>query len=388
MQHVRGFDRREVWAPRFTALCPVGHVCVTRPEPPRQEVPSASPASSRHTTSIVHRRTLLLAPLASVANEAWPATEAPAPQNPFAGLEQKIAADATDVESVVVTRDQRVLFDYAKAGAHADTLRDVQSVTKSVLSITVGVALGRGVLRSIDESVSGLVTRAGTISERAAATKLTLAHLLSMTAGFAPTGRVTRRQSDDPLFLLERERAAEPGTTFHYDNHATNLLSCALGSAVGMPVSAFARSSLFEPLGIQAFEWNTGPNGHAYGASGLKLRTRDMARLGQLMLDRGSWQGNQLVPASFVGEALKPHSAGGAPVGLPYGYGWWMTPSQQEARTFFASGFGGQFIWVHVPLGLVIAITSEVSGQSNARGQALALIRNELFAAASAWRPT
>lgn len=108
-----------------------------------------------------------------------------------------------------------------------------------------------------------------------------------------------------------------------------------------------------------------------------------MALLGQLMLERGSWRANPLLPASYVTEATTARNTEGA----PYGYGWWTRPSSQGAQTYYASGFGGQFIWVHAPLRLAIAVTSEVSQQSHARGQALTLIRNQLFGAASAWRP-
>jgi CubicO group peptidase (beta-lactamase class C family) len=78
-------------------------------------------------------------------------------------------------------------------------------------------------------------------------------------------------------------------------------------------------------------------------------------------------------------DATQPQNGGGPPVSLPYGYLWWITPAEAPRRTFFASGFGGQFIWVHPPLDLVIAITSTVSSESNQRGQALQLIRGELF---------
>ena len=335
------------------------------------------------TTVTMHRRTLLLLPVA----QATLAAEAPAPSSPFAGLEQTIAADFSDVESVVVVRDNRLLFEYYKAGAGSDAPRDVQSVTKSVVSIAVGAAIGKGVLSSIDQSVPELVAKVAALSERTAKTKLTFRHLLSMTAGFAPTGRVTRKQSDDPVFLLERERAAEPGTQFFYDNHASNLLTSTLELAIREPLLKFTNENLFAPLGIRTPEWEVGQNRHAYGASGLRLRTRDMALLGQLLLEQGSWRGTQLLPAAFVAEATSPHSSGGPPSGMPYGYGWWVTPSTQGAQTCFASGFGGQFIWVHNPLRLVIAVTSEVSGRSNARGQAFTLIRNQLFSAASARRP-
>jgi CubicO group peptidase (beta-lactamase class C family) len=348
----------------------------------------------------MRRRTLLLAPL---AHRAWATDAAAAPEKPdrqpdsvgptvdptsFAGLGERIATYSPDVESVVVVRDNRLLFEYYKAGAGAEALRHIESATKSVLSMMTGVALARGALSSVDQPVLELVARLMRVQNDTAATKLTIKHLLSMTAGFGRTGRVTRAESDDPAFLLGRARAAAPGEAFSYDNPAANLLSIALEGAVGSSVSAFASSYLFEQLGIRNVEWEQGPNGHNYGSGGLRLRTRDMAALGQLMLGRGNWQGRQLMSQSYAGEAVSPQSQGGAPVGLPYGYMWWLTPSEQGTRTFFASGFGGQFIWVHIPLGLVIATTSEVSGRSNAKGQALALIRNELFNAASAWRPT
>ncbi len=327
----------------------------------------------------MHRRTLLLLPLAN----ATLAAEVSAPATPFAGLDQTIAANFPDVESVVVVRDNRLLFEYYKGGIGPDALRDVQSVTKSVVSIAVGIAIGKGVLSSVDQSVAEHVARIGTLSERASETKLSFRHLLSMTAGFAPTGRVTRKQSDDPVFLMERERVAEPGAQFFYDNHVSNLLASTLELAVREPLLTFTHANLFAPMGIRRPEWETGPNRHAYGASGLTLRTRDMALLGQLMLERGSWRGSQLLPASFVAEATAAPSSGGA----PYGYGWWVRPSTQGVQTYYASGFGGQVIWVHTPLRLAIAVTSEVTERSHARGQALTLIRNQLFSAASVWRP-
>ena len=272
---------------------------------------------------IMHRRTLLLLPL---GQPAW-AAEPSVPAGPFVGLEQRIAAEHSDVQSVVVVRENRLLFEYYKAGADSDALRPVESVTKSVLSTLVGTAIGGGSLASLDQSVPDLIARIAPLSDEVRELKLTFRHLLSMTAGFAPTGRVTRRQSDDPLFLLQRARAAEAGALFHYDNHASNLLASALELAIGQPLLKFARASLFEPLGVSAVEWEMGPNRHAYGASGLWLRTRDMVRLGQLMLERGSWQGSQLIPAPFVNAAVSPVTAGGPPVGLPYGYGWWTTSS-------------------------------------------------------------
>ena len=300
----------------------------------------------------------------------------------FDQVAKQIETECPDVESVVVVRRGRVLFEHSKTSS--DTRHDVQSVTKSVLSLAVGAALGRGVIRSLDQPVGellGVVEKAETASPSPA---VTLRHLLTMTAGYRAQERFARRTADDPAFLLRREREAAPGSTFAYDNLSANLLSVALEAATGQSASSFAEQTVFRPLGITAYEWEKGSNGHSLGASGLRLRTHDMARLGELALSAGVWAGNQIVPEAYARAAVAAQNSGGRPVGLSYGYLWWVVPSATEPRTFLASGWGGQFIWVHPRLNLVIATTSAVSAESNRRGQALALIRNELFRAAAA----
>lgn len=327
----------------------------------------------------MHRRSFLwtLPGLAS-----GPVLAHPAPAPAFATLAQEVAAKYPDVDSAVVVRGGQVLFEHYRAGSDADALRDVQSVTKSVLSLAVGAALGSGALRSLDQPVAELLSE-----PQADLAGLTVRHLLTSTSGFAPMARWSRGQGDDPAFLLGRERVAPPGSAFAYDNLAANLLSIVLERAVGMPVAAFAGQRLFAPLGIARFEWAEGTHRHSLGFSGLSLRTRDMARLGELMLGGGQWQGAALVPPAYVQESVTAHHRGGPPVGLPYGYLWWVTAAPPDRRTYFASGFGGQLIWVHPPLDLAIATTARVSADSNARGQAMTLVRNELFRAAAATRP-
>ena len=303
----------------------------------------------------------------------------------FDQIGKKIEADFPDVESVVVVRRGRALFEHYKTSP--DTLHDVQSVTKSVLSLAVGAALGRGIVQSLDQPVGellGVVEKAETASSSPA---ITLRHLLTMTAGYRVQERFARRTADDPTYLLRREREAAPGSNFAYDNLSANLLAVALEAATGQSASSFAEQAVFRPLGITAYEWEKGFNGHSLGFSGLRLRTRDMARLGELALSAGAWSGNQIVPEAYARAAVMAQTSGGRPVGLSYGYMWWVVPSATEPRTFLASGWGGQFIWVHPPLNLVIATASTVSAESNQRGQALALIRSELFRAAAATNP-
>ena len=300
----------------------------------------------------------------------------------FDQLGTKIQAEYPDVESVAVVRKGRVLFEHHNSSP--DTLRAVQSVTKSVLSLAVGAALGRGAIASLDQPVGEVLGVAGKAGTASSSPPITIRHLLTMTAGFRTQERFAPGSADDPAFLLQRERVALPGSVFAYDNLSANLLSVALAAATGQSASSFAEQTVFRPLGITTCDWARGSNGHTLGFSGLRLRTRDMAKLGQLALNAGAWSGNQIIPEVYAREAVASQNSGGRPVGLPYGYLWWVVPSAGERRTFFASGWGGQFIWVHPPLDLVISATSGVSAEANNRGQALTLIRNELFRAAAA----
>jgi CubicO group peptidase (beta-lactamase class C family) len=109
-----------------------------------------------------------------------------------------------------------------------------------------------------------------------------------------------------------------------------------------------------------------------------------MARIGQLMLQGGRWNGRSVVGEDFVSAATVRQNAGGAPVGLPYGYLWWVAPSQAPRPAFVASGFGGQFIWVDPALDLVIAASSDTSAASAERSQALDLIRRHIVPALAA----
>ena len=329
----------------------------------------------------MRRRTwLMTAPLLAGTRLAR-AADGPAPG--FQALAPTLAERHADVHSIVVWRDDRLLFEYYRPDAGNEaTLRDLQSVTKSVLSLAVGAALGQGLLRSVDQPLSELLPAA----LAAEAAGLSLRHLLTMSAGFDPGERVAAGD-DDAAVLLRRRRSAAPGTRFTYDNPTANLLSIVLQAATGRRSAEYARQQLFDPLAIRDAAWAAGSQGHSLGFSGLALRTRDMAVLGRLALQHGRWQGTALLPEAYATASTSAQNAGGPPVGLPYGYLWWVVPSATETRTFFASGYGGQLLWVHGPLRLVIAITSEVSAASQARGQALALLRNELFRAAQSVPP-
>ena len=137
------------------------------------------------------------------------------------------------------------------------------------------------------------------------------------------------------------------------------MLGVVLARASAMPLTRLAEQRLFEPLGIDTYRWPTDPHGNPLGHGHLELRPRDLVRLGQLYLDSGRREDVQVLPASFVDAATTAQSPGGPPEGVPYGYLWWIT-EDRGYRSFFAGGFGGQYLTVVPELALVVVTTGDV----------------------------
>lgn len=283
----------------------------------------------------------------------------------FAGLDEGIGERLTDVQSVVVVLQGRIAYQYHRDG-NAEALRDVQSVTKSALSALVGVALQQGKLASLDTPVLALLPEWQSLNPDPRAQAITLRHLLSMTPGFEVNDPTGTARPLPPEQAWKRMLRSDPGASFAYDNSVPVLIAAVLQKVSGQSVEAYAQAQLVEPLGMAT---------PAYQHGLVRLRTVDMARLGQLFLQDGQWEGRTLLPPGFAAQTTRVHSPGGPPARLPYGLAWWV-PS---GATYLASGYGGQMIWVHPPLNAVVAVTSTVSPGSQQRGQAMQLVRGRLF---------
>jgi CubicO group peptidase (beta-lactamase class C family) len=284
----------------------------------------------------------------------------------FEGFDQGIGERLTDIQSVVVVLKGRTAYQYYRDG-NPEALRDTQSVAKSALSALLGIALRQGHIGSLDRPVVELVPEWRPLNADPRAQTITLHHLLAMTAGFEVNDAAGTAAAQAPEQAWARPLRSQPGQSFAYDNSIVNLVTAVLEKVTARPLAQYAREQLVQPLGMIEPSYQRG----------LHLRTVDMAKLGHLFLQDGAWNGHALLAPGFAAQAVRAHSHGGPPVRLPYGQFWWV-PSDS---TYFASGYAGQFIWVHPPLGLVVAITSTVSAGSQQRGQAMELIRGRLFQA-------
>lgn len=256
-----------------------------------------------------------------------------------------------------------------------ESKHDLRSVTKSVISALVGIALGEGTIKSVDEPVIKWFPEYPELDtpERR---RVTLAHVLSMRSGFEwnedvpynnPLNDEIRMTRDSqPLrYALSRPFAADPGSDFNYNGGLTQVLAAVLVRATKTSLQEYARTKLFEPLGITDVEWVGDLAGMPAAASGLRLRARDAAKFGSLYLHGGKWNGKQIIPNGWVELSTRRHfrfrPRTGADAGGEFGYGyfWWYGcyPSPAgliEART--AVGNGQQRIFVLPGLDMVVTI--------------------------------
>lgn len=257
-----------------------------------------------------------------------------------------------------------------------ETLHYVASVSKSVTSALAGIALDQGILGSAHDPLFAYFQEYADLRTDAKG-PITLQHLLSFTSGlewsesgYGPedprNSHYSMFRTADPVrWLLERPLISAPGVAFAYNSGDTNLLGEVIRRASGTATLVdFARERLFGPLGIQRFEWmRFGAGGTlTFASGGVSLRPRDMAKLGQLYLDGGAWQGRQVLSSGWV-EASTRMSVpliGSYRTLYGYGYNWWLGRSPfRDGRVdyFRAAGWGEQLVYVYPELELVVVLT-------------------------------
>jgi CubicO group peptidase (beta-lactamase class C family) len=269
------------------------------------------------------------------------------------------------LQSVIVAADGDVLTERYFRGRTPEDLSNTHSITKSVLSALAGIAISDGALDldtgAIDVLGSG---RRPFVSDPRKA-RITVRHLLTMTSGLDPGGRhdideIADRGESWVEGPLAAPLVAEPGTTFAYNNGAAHVLSVLIAAKTGRPLLDFAEERLFAPLGIRRYRWPTDPEGNPLGYGHLELQPRDLVSLGQLYRERGRAGSAQVLDAEYVDAATTAATAGGPPEGTPYGFLWWVTQTAGRP-SFFAGGFGGQYVSVVPSLRLVVVTTADVA---------------------------
>jgi CubicO group peptidase (beta-lactamase class C family) len=297
----------------------------------------------------------------------------------LAQADRAIEAEYPNIYSLLVVRHGYLVFEKYYHGHDRSDEYNVKSITKSVTSALIGIALEQGYLSSLDQRVIEYLPEYATppIDERKQA--ITLRHLLTMTSGFAWTEddiNAWISSRDWIKYAMNRPLAHDPGEVFAYDTASSHILSAVISRATGTSEFQFADDQLFRPLGISAHAWPADPQGYTFGSSELQLTSRDLAKFGYLYLNNGFWDGAQVVPAAWVKESTAERRS---KVGFfgdeGYGYLWWVAEDQGHAA-YFALGYGAQYVYVVPDLDLVVVITANTAIAPQAIKDASPLIRS------------
>lgn len=284
------------------------------------------------------------------------------------------------LHGLVVLRHGKIALEHYFAGADeiwgesrgivafdAEQLHDLRSVSKSIVGLAYGIALAEGLVPRPDAQLLASFPDYPDLAADQARQRLTIAHVLTMTMGTEwdeslpysdpRNSEIAMENAPDRYrFILDRPILRPPGETWTYSGGATALLGHLIARGSGRSLGEFARERLFGPLGIERFAWTRGLNGQESAASGLRLRPRDLAAIGQLLLDKGNHADRQIVPADWLEQSLTQRARTGD--GLGYGYQWYLGRDRSGAPWFGAFGNGGQRLVVAPRHRIVIAITA------------------------------
>ncbi|HEY2780166.1 MAG TPA: serine hydrolase [Steroidobacteraceae bacterium] len=277
-----------------------------------------------------------------------------------------------DLKGIVVVRDGRLVSEHYFNGDDAGTLHDIRSATKSITSLLMGIAIDKGVVRGVEEPISKYLPDLPKDGKE----KITVRDLLNMRSGLdaddvepaSPGNEDTLNRSSDwirTVYAVPMKRA--PGEKYVYASINAFLAGAIIENASHMRLDEFAEKNLFAPLAIRKFKWESVPVNRITGQGNFSITTRDAAALGQMVLDGGAVDGHRIVARKWIDASLSRQVgiSDSDPYADFYGFMWYTKDEPLETGTVevhFASGNGGNKIYVVPSLHLVVAITSSAYG--------------------------
>jgi len=278
-----------------------------------------------------------------------------------------------DLRAVIVRRRGAIVAERYYNGERPDGIHDIRSAGKSITSLLAGIAIDRGAIASADVRVPAVLPAART----SAVADATLADLLTMRSGLdandvedsSPGNEEKLDAAPDPVaFAMAVPARARPGERYVYNSLTAYLVGLTVEQATGQHLDELAAQALFAPLGITTWQWQRDAAGHTKGQGNLSLTARDFAKLGELVRGGGSYAGHRVVSERWIHDSLAPKVAIGDVDRYADGYGYlWYTKryriSGRDVEVSFASGNGGNKIYVVPAYDLVIAITSSAYNQ-------------------------
>ena len=293
----------------------------------------------------------------------------------------KLYYHAAELETLygllVIKNGYLIAEDYFNIGAIAQ-LSGRQSMTKSVTSALVGIALDQGYLSSVDQKMLEFFPEFADQITDPRKEQITIRHLLQMRAGYPDEERESPYL--DLLYFVPNWRiwlphlvdfplSSDPGADFRYSNLTSHLLGVIVARASDTSLKSFAQENLFSPVGGVVGDWTSDADGYNFGCIEIHVTARDMAKFGLLYLNEGEYAGNQIISAGWVRDSLQRYSEGinftgwlssryGSFRDLGYGYQWWSA-RVGDHHFNYASGHGGNYIILLDELDMIIVTTAD-----------------------------
>jgi CubicO group peptidase (beta-lactamase class C family) len=271
------------------------------------------------------------------------------------------AGKLTRLHSLLVSwRGETVLERYFN-GAKATRLANMKSASKSVISALVGIAIDRGKIPHVHQRIADYFPEHFRSEKDAAKRDITIEDLLTMRSGLESTSNRNYGawvlSANWIRHALNRPMVSLPGTAMIYSTGNTHLLSAILTRATGKSTWQFAQETLAKPMGFSLVQWPRDPQGIYFGGNDMSMTPRQMLAFGEMYLNAGQANGRQVVPAQWVDVSLTARTVSRRESERFYGYGWWVRELAGH-QTYYAWGYGGQFIFLVPELNLVVAATS------------------------------
>jgi len=299
------------------------------------------------------------------------------------------------IRGVVVLKGGKTLYEQYFNGADRETLQDIRSAGKSLTSALVGIAFDKGFLSDLNQPLLSFYSEYDrTTNWDPRKDSITLAHTLSMSIGLDLSdgnyqeGSYGNVESYGPQWItdvLGKPMTFDPGSRFDYSSGAVSLCGPVIRRASGMPVPRFADFFLFEPLGITNYRWTKLPDGHVCTAGSFWMRASDFAKFGQLYLQRGKWNGRQVISEAWIDRSTREGFVPAPWIKIGYGYYWWREEYYIDDRVipcFYAQGNGGNRLHVFPSEDVVIAVTSSAYSEPYMFDQVRVMINRFILPAA------
>jgi CubicO group peptidase (beta-lactamase class C family) len=307
-----------------------------------------------------------------------------------------LAGYYTNVHSLLIIRHNKLVYENYFPGEDEfftqklgvinhgrDSLHDCRSISKSVVSSCVGIAIGQGKIKSVNEKIFTYLPEYA-LYDTGMKKDITIKDLLTMSSGIewnelipyedsANSERKIGEQIDPVKYYLSQRIISKPGTVWNYSAGCTYTLAAIVKKVTGLDIDAFAKQNIFDPLGISDFVWLKRANGLPYAPAGLRLRSRDMAKFGSLYLNQGKWKNKQIIPEVWTEESFKFQITIEQFKG--YGYQFWCYSGpddvidRQITKTIQAEGRGDQRIFVNNQYDFLVVMTAGNYSQHPKQGR-------------------